>query len=169
MVIEQKSNSKKWNRKRIFSFAGTLLVASALFFTGWGIGNGRISFNSLKPSVSNQAVVRQLDYSSIDELYAELLQNYDGEIDVEKLIDGLKEGLAKATGDPYTEYFNDAASQEFDEALSGSFGGIGAELGKEDKNLVIIAPITGTPADRAGLKAKDVVAAIDDESIQISA
>jgi len=163
MMFEQKSNSKKWNRSRIFSVAGTLLIASSLFFTGWGIGNGKISFNSLKPSISNRSVTRELDYSSIDELYAEILQNYDGAIDVQKLIDGLKEGLAKATGDPYTEYFNDAASQEFDEALSGSFGGIGAELGKEEKNLVIIAPIAGTPADKAGLRAKDVIAAIDDE------
>src|SRR5687768_3269551 len=111
MQSEQKNVSISGFRKRILTGATIVLFASALFFTGWGIGSGRIKFNGYKANVTNQATAGELDFTSIEELYSELKQNYDGELDEQKLIDGLKQGLAKATGDPYTEYFNDEASK----------------------------------------------------------
>lgn len=79
-------------------------------------------------------------------------------------IEGAIEGLAGALGDPYTTYFNQSDSQKFNEDVKGAFGGIGAEIGLRNDQLIIIAPLKDTPAERAELKAKDRILAIDGKS-----
>src|SRR6185369_8930218 len=104
----------------------------------------------------------KLDYSSVDQVYNILRQKFDGTLDEQKLLDGIKEGITKATGDPYTEYFSPADAKDFNDQLTGTFEGIGAELGKDkDKNIIIIAPLAGYPAEKAGIKPKDIIAEID--------
>jgi carboxyl-terminal processing protease len=120
----------------------------------------KFSLVSGNPTVTNSD---DLDYRSVEEAYDLLASNYDGELDRNALIDGLKKGLAEATGDPYTEYFTLEESKEFSEQISGSFTGIGAELGKENNAVVVISPIKGFPAEKAGLKTKDIIVKIDDE------
>ncbi len=70
-------------------------------------------------------------------------------------------GLVDSLGDPYTEFFTPSDNQQFQQDITGNFGGIGAQLGT-DKNgtIVIIAPLKGTPAERAGLKSEDQVVTI---------
>jgi carboxyl-terminal processing protease len=85
----------------------------------------------------------------------------------QKLTDGLKSGLVSAAGDPYTVYFSPADAKAFNNELSGSITGIGAELGSNDQNeIVIISPLSGYPAQKAGLKPKDIVAAINGKTTQ---
>lgn len=112
---------------------------------------------------SNSGLPYRLDYSGVEELYAQLKDSYDGKLDAKKLEDGLKEGLVKAAGDPFTEYLNESAAKEFEDDLNGSFEGIGAELGKEEQSIVIISPIAGFPAEKAGLKAGDIISEINSE------
>jgi carboxyl-terminal processing protease len=77
----------------------------------------------------------------------------------------MKEGMAKATGDPYTEYFTAKKAKDFEGQINNSFSGIGAELGKDkDDNLIIVSPIGGFPADKAGLKPQDIITTINGES-----
>lgn len=145
-----------------------------VFTAGIGIGNGRLHVPRLSelaqrqvgaPSSVQKNLPSNLDYQSVEKVYDELRQNYDGQLDQTKLLDGLKSGLAAATGDPYTEYMNVSAAKDFNSQLDGTFSGIGAELSKDaDGNLVVISPISGYPADKAGLKPKDVVAEIDGTS-----
>jgi carboxyl-terminal processing protease len=74
-------------------------------------------------------------------------------------------GMVNSLNDPYTEFFSPADSQQFDQDITGNFGGIGAELGTNAQNeIVVIAPIKGTPAETAGLEAKDVVMAVNGTS-----
>jgi carboxyl-terminal processing protease len=75
----------------------------------------------------------------------------------------MKNGLAQATGDPYTEYLNKEQAQDFRNDLNGTFSGIGAELGKEGDNIIVVSPIAGYPAAKAGLQAKDIIVSIDDK------
>jgi carboxyl-terminal processing protease len=94
-----------------------------------------------------------------------LKANYNGKLTASQLLDGLKEGLAQATNDPYTEYFNPDQAKQFSDELNNSFSGIGAVLGKDDQgNVIIISPIKGFPADKAGLKPKDVIVSINGQS-----
>ncbi len=140
-------------------------LAIGIFSLGFGVGNGRISFGPdsvfKKTEKENKSLPTNLDYSSVEQIYDSLKRNYDGDLKNEDLLDGLKEGLAHATGDPYTEYMNSKEAKEFNESLTGTFSGIGAELGKEQNAVVIVAPIAGFPAEKVGLRPKDVIAEID--------
>jgi carboxyl-terminal processing protease len=148
------ANNKRGKRIPI---AGAVLVAIVTFGLGVGVGNGNIGRSQGSSSSG------KLDYASVDEVYDVLHKEYDGKLDETKLLDGMKEGLAEATGDPYTEYFTADEYKKFDEQLNGAgFSGIGAELGlNKDRNLIVVAPIAGTPAEKAGLKPKDIIAEID--------
>ena len=98
-------------------------------------------------------------------MYNSLRANYDGKLDTTKLLDGMKAGLVNAAGDPYTEYFNASGTKDFNDQLSGTFSGIGAELGQDAQgNLQVVSPIDGTPAATAGLKPQDIIAEIDGKS-----
>lgn len=139
--------------------------AVAIFGVGWLSGSGRISFQRYQAVSSNDGLPAKLDYSSVDTIYRSLRENFDGELDETKLMEGIKKGLANATGDPYTEYFNPSAATEFQNSIDGTFEGIGAELGKDDQdNIIIVSPIAGYPAEKAGVKSRDIIAEVDGES-----
>lgn len=111
---------------------------------------------------NNQGLGR-LDFSEIEEIYDLLKQKYDGKLDVNKLQDGMQRGLVEAAGDPYTVFLSEEEAAEFQGELDGTFSGIGAELGRRNDKLVVIAPIEGSPARAAGLRAGDVILEINDE------
>jgi len=107
----------------------------------------------------------QLNYASVNKVYQLIRQQYDGKVTTTQLLDGLKTGLTNALGDPYSEYFTADQAKAFNQELDGSISGIGAELGQGDNNqLIIIAPISGSPAAQAGLQPKDAITAIDGKS-----
>lgn len=119
---------------------------------------------SLLPSLfSKSSAPSQLDFSSLNELYSALRDKYDGNLDATKLVDGAKHGLVDALGDPYTVYFNADEAKEFSNELNGTFEGIGAELGKVNGQLTILSVIADSPAQKTGLKAKDVILKINGE------
>ncbi len=139
-----------------------LAALFVVFGLGVNVGNGRISFGSHGGQTGLPA---QLDYSSVNQVYQALKDNYNGKLTAQQMTDGLKHGLAEATNDPYTEYFTAAQAKTFNGQLNNSFSGVGAELGQDgDKNLIVIAPISGFPADKAGLKAQDIITSINGTS-----
>lgn len=112
---------------------------------------------------ANSSLSRNIDYSSVEEVYDLLKQKFDGKLEVSELEAGLKKGLVDAAGDPYTVYLSPEEAQEFSEDLNGTFSGIGAELGKRDGKLLIISPLSGSPAEKVGLRPNDQIISIDDE------
>jgi carboxyl-terminal processing protease len=155
---------KRWSIIKIFLALGlTVLV----FGGGVEVGRGNLRIEGLSPKSVNQNLPTGLDYSSVNQVYNILKNDYDGNLTSGQLLDGLKTGLVSAAGDPYTEYFNPADAKTLNNELAGSITGIGAELGSDaNKNLVIVSPLSGYPADKAGLKPKDIIAAIDGKSTQ---
>ena len=140
-----------------------IVVLLSIFLVGVNIGNGRINFH--RHHGLNNNLPAQLDYSGVNEVYQSLKDNYDGKLTETQLEDGLKHGLATATKDPYTVYFTAKEARDFNDSLNNSFSGIGAQLGQDKEgNLEVIAPIDGLPADKAGLKAKDLIASINGTS-----
>ena len=76
-------------------------------------------------------------------------------------------GLTASYGDPYTVFFPPTEAKEFADNIAGNFGGIGAELGMtKDKILTVITPIKGSPAEKAGVMAGDLVASINGKSTE---
>lgn len=153
-----RSSNKKWLK---WSLVG--LCALFIFSFGYGLGSGNITL-STKQSSQNSSLSNNLDFSSVEKVYDLLRKNYDGKLEQSKLIEGMKQGLVNAAGDPYTEYMTAEQTKEFNSDLNGTFSGIGAELGKDGGTIVVVAPIAGFPAEKAGLKSKDVIAEIDGES-----
>lgn len=76
---------------------------------------------------------------------------------------GAIEGLVGGLGDPYSVYFPPTQAQEFVKDLAGAFEGIGAEIGMKDEQLIVIAPLRGSPAEKAGLKPGDHIYKINGE------
>ena len=156
--------SKRSNMKiGVLTLVGVLIAAS-VFTSGWLIGSGKLSFSRANGGLVPQVVVSEAPREGIDELYSQLIRNFDGEISDQDILDGQKRGLAEASDDPFTEYLTEKEASDFNDDLNGTFEGIGAELGKEGDFVVIVAPIKGTPADQAGIQPGDIIIEIDGES-----
>jgi carboxyl-terminal processing protease len=147
---------------RTFLRALIVILGAGVFFgAGVAVGRGDIHVNKLSYN-PNSSSTSTFDYTSVDELYGLLNKNFDGSLNKASMLDGIKSGLVGAANDPYTEYFSPKEAKDFDDSLSGSFTGIGAELGGDDDgNIVIVSPLSGYPAAKAGLQPKDVIAAVN--------
>ena len=111
----------------------------------------------------NQTLSQNLNFGTAEKVYDILKTKFDGKLEADKLTDGAIRGMVAAAGDPYTVYLSEKEAAEFDSDLNGTFSGIGAELGKRDEKLVVIAPVDGSPAQKAGVRAGDFVAKINGE------
>ena len=108
---------------------------------------------------------KTIDLSSVQKTYQELIANYDGKLDTQKLIYGANRGLVEAAGDPHTAYMDPDETKEFDKSLSGQIGGgIGAEIGLRNNKPTIIKPLENSPAQKAGIKAGEVIVKVNDEA-----
>ncbi len=85
---------------------------------------------------------------------------------VEQRMQGAIQGMVASYGDPYTVYFPPVQAKQFSDTIAGSFGGIGTEIDVKDNALTVIAPLKGTPAEAAGIKAGDLIAAINGKSTE---
>lgn len=158
VVVPPKRSMVVW----LMKWFGVGVVAALIFMAGLNVGNGTIT---LKQQNNPNGLPTKLDFSQINNVYQALKENYNGKLTEQQLIDGLKHGLAEATNDPYTEYFTANEAKTFNSKLNNTFSGIGAELGQDkDKNLIVVSPISDLPADKAGVKAQDIIATINSES-----
>jgi len=79
-----------------------------------------------------------------------------------QMVYGAIAGMVSAVGDPYTMYLPPAQNKTVNEDLSGSFEGVGIEIGYKNTHLAVVAPLSGSPAEKAGVKAGDYIVHITD-------
>ncbi len=91
---------------------------------------------------------------------------YQKDLDPTKMTYGAIAGMVDALGDPHTAFVDPVAANRINQDLSGSFEGIGATVQMKDGRLLIVAPIKGSPADKAGLKPGDAILKVNDTVIQ---
>ncbi len=84
-----------------------------------------------------------------------------------EMVNGAIEGMVAALGDPYTMFLPPAQNKIVDEDLSGSFEGVGIEIGYRDSKLAVVSPLPGSPAEKAGVKPGDYIIRIVDKTKQI--
>jgi carboxyl-terminal processing protease len=151
--------------KRLFYLKNLILIL-IIFGLGLLVGDGRIHIGSSNNVGSlNNGLPSQLDYSSVNRVYQVMKANYDGKLTQTELLNGIKHGLAESPNDPYTEYFTATEAKSFNDELNNSFSGIGAELSQTSSGqLEIIAPVNGSPAAKAGIKAQDIISEINGKS-----
>jgi carboxyl-terminal processing protease len=89
-------------------------------------------------------------------------ENYKDNVDYSQLVDGAYKGVIDSLGDPYSVYYETPEEAEnFIEAVSGEYSGIGLSIENYNGKCRVIAPLVGTPAERSGIKSGDIVTKID--------
>ena len=142
----------------------TLTLIVLAFGLGWQMGQKRLYFRQSSEVVDFKKTLSQSPL--LDQVLQSLHESYlekEKLQDPKKLLYGAISGLVSSLGDPYTVFLPPEQNKEFQEDMAGSFGGVGIQLGYKEKQLTVIAPLEGTPADRAGIKAGDIIIHIKDE------
>lgn len=107
------------------------------------------------------------ELKKLELVYNTLVNGYvDKNISKEDLINGALKGMAEATGDPYTNYLVNDETAAIDETMTGSFGGIGAELRSENNRVIISNTREGTPAQKIGLQENDAILKVNGEDME---
>lgn len=167
----QEKLSQKPNRP-LLAITLALLLATATFFSGMHIGSFSSTQNKLQTAgimslfASNIKTPTEADLSEfwrvwelLDEKF--VISSSTEVISTEDKINGAIAGLVSAYNDPYTIYLPPSEAASFDEDISGNFSGVGMEVGMRDNYVTIIAPLSGTPAEKAGIMSGDVIVSID--------
>lgn len=142
------------NKKRI-RIGFSLFILITILSTGIMIGRGLES----KVLAENESYE---DLKIFTEVLTIVQKNYVEQIKVKDLVHGAIKGMI-TTLDPHSSFMPPEVFKEVQVSTKGEFGGIGIQLGIKENNLVVIAPIEGTPADRAGIKAGDLIVKVNEE------
>jgi len=142
-----------------------ILIISALcvgFATGFFI-NQRLN-EKLYTDLYTQDTI---NFSLLGEAWRKINENFvfEDKIDSEAMVYGAVKGFVASLGDPYTSFFDPEEAEIFQKDMEGTFEGVGIQLAKKDGKVKVISPIKNTPAEKAGIRAGDVIEKIDDESI----
>lgn len=114
---------------------------------------------------ANQGVLSNQDFRQLEQTYELLQANFFGTVKHDTVLTGALNGMAQSLGDPYTSYFVDDANEELKQATEGRFEGIGAQIQAQNQQIVVISPIKGSPAEKAGIQSGDILLKAEDQSL----
>lgn len=165
-------NEGNANIQRRVKIIAWLLVTAALFFTiGWQLGSqgfapGKGSYFNQTVGIANGDKPQNVtvDFAPFWDVWEIVTTRYldRSNLDPQKLLWGAISGMVKAVGDPYTAFLTPEENKAVKEELEGTYSGVGIQLGFKDKKLVVIAPLSKTPAEEAGIRPGDRILKIDD-------
>lgn len=161
---KQKEENKKL-RKRVNNGFNTTEVVFLIIVTcvislimGWSISNGTKLKNNKIYSTDDK------ELEEFIENYNYILENYYKDIDKKELLDGATEGMISKLDDEFSTVIPEESTNNFNIRLEGTYEGIGVEIvNDENNNVIIYSIIENSPAEKAGLKAGDIIIKIDDK------
>ncbi|CAH0225904.1 S41 family peptidase [Peribacillus simplex] len=158
---KQPKEAGKFIKIKKFTFImGIFLV---IFLTA-GITTIALTFGDEK--VESLAPDKHAEFEKLYSTYDKIKDNYYEEVDEEKLVDGAINGMIKSLDDPYSAYMDKKEASSFHESISSSFEGIGAEIQEQDGQIMVVSPIKGSPAEKAGVKPNDIILSVDGKSVE---
>lgn len=175
---EQKTETFGNAFMRVLSkIVGGVLIATLLFVGGVYVGKTGTVFGKtiniarVLPLPQSVQAKEKADLSEFWKVWALLDEKFisassSAPLSEEDKIRGAIAGLVASYGDPYTTYFPPAAAQNFQDTIAGNFSGVGMEVGMHKGLVTIIAPLPGTPAEKAGLISGDAIVSIDGKSTE---
>ncbi|MCI6693877.1 MULTISPECIES: S41 family peptidase [unclassified Clostridium] len=167
----EENKKYKGKRKKTFIIVGLIIVFILSNFMFFYIGN-LFAFNGLSLISVSEDVAKDISeikdvkkYELLFQVRDALLTKYDGELDDNSLLEAAIKGMTQSVNDPYTVFMNASEYKAFEDQIEGHFVGIGAQLGIKDDKITVVSPIEGSPAEKAGLKAGDVILKVDGNEI----
>ncbi|MDM5306920.1 S41 family peptidase [Peribacillus frigoritolerans] len=162
---EENQNQPKEAGKfiKIKKFTFIMGIFLVIFLTA-GITTIALTFGDEK--VESLAPDKHAEFEKLYSTYDTIKDNYYEEIDEEKLVDGAINGMIKSLDDPYSAYMDKKEASSFHESISSSFEGIGAEIQEQDGQIMVVSPIKGSPAEKAGVKPNDIILSVDGKSVE---
>ncbi len=142
-----------------------LLFGAGLFVGRYVMPASEFTYTDPLQFVSVEGGQRQLIFPTYWEAWDHLQNSFIGELDDTKLFYGAVAGMVRAAGDDYTVFSPPADTKQFEETINGSFSGVGIEIGFRNGVIAVIAPLDGSPASKAGVRAGDIIVGIDDEPV----
>lgn len=155
-----KPPSSKLPAPRWRKFGLGALGVALVFALGFGVGHYAVPSQSVAAGNSGGS----FDLGNFYQSKKLIEENYPGNVNQDDLATGATKGLVSGLKDPYSTYLTSKEAEELQTTLEGKVEGIGIEIGLRDDQVTVIAPINGSPAERAGIKAGDVIIAVDGES-----
>ncbi len=145
----------------------------SVFAGGYAVGSRNINSSQMiaAPQVINteSSSSEKVDFAPFWKAWQILDTNFVGASSSPKTNDqskvwGAIEGLTASYGDPYTVFFPPEDLKRFEDDIQGNFEGVGIEIDVKDSVLTVVSPLKGTPADKAGVRAKDKIIKINGTS-----
>ena len=149
---------------RIKPFAFIMVLFFTIVATA-GITILALTFGENKV-VEVKVPLERAEFTKLYDAYDLLKLKYYTEFDEDLAVNGAINGLLESLGDPYSDYMTVEESEAFNESLSSSFQGIGAEVQERNGYIMVVSPIKNSPAERAGILPKDIILNVDNESIK---
>ncbi|MEK7185822.1 MAG: S41 family peptidase [Patescibacteria group bacterium] len=151
-----------------------IVLILIMFFVGYYFGTQKISleWKNYKPILSianNQPPPGvNVDFVNFWTVWQDVENKYydKTKIDPQKMLNGAITGMIGTLEDPYTVYLPPVNNTNFKQGMAGEFHGIGAELGLKENKIVVVSPLSESPAIKAGVKPEDVILKVDGTSTQ---
>lgn len=158
----------KTRRKKIVLALALVLALGASFFAGAMVGFSVRPDIEKVTSIANKevTVATNADFAPFWAAWNILNEKsiFAATTTDQKKVYGAIQGLAASYGDPYTTFFPPTEAEIFQSDISGGFEGVGMEIGKKEDILTVIAPLKGSPAEKAGIHSGDKILKIDDKT-----
>ena len=155
-------NNNKTKEKELYTSKEVIIVM--IFSIGIGI---LMCFGGISIITGKNYLAVTKDLKKVVDTYYAIVDNYYGELDRDKLIDGAVEGMISSVGDTFTSYSDTDSTSSFDETINGSYEGIGCTVATlEDGTISVIDMFEDSPSYKAGLKVGDIILKVDGESYE---
>ena len=155
-------NDNKNKERELYTSKEVIIVM--IFSIGIGI---LMCFGGISIITGKNYLAVTKDLKKIVDTYYAIVDNYYGELDRDKLIDGAVEGMISSVGDTFTSYSDTDSTSSFDETINGSYEGIGCTVATlEDGTISVIDMFEDSPSYKAGLKVGDIILKVDGESYE---
>ena len=165
--MENTQNPKKPNMKWLRP-VGTAFFAVCILAAGFGGGMYYTTYQNRNSDTITVSKADKADYELIKQAWDDIQTKYVDQsvVSSQLLAYGAISGMVDSLGDTgHSVFLTPAEVQQENQAIAGKLDGIGAEVSEKNGNVVVVAPIDGSPAQKAGLQSGDIILKVDGTAV----